>query len=194
MNGSMVFFAAFETNRRDICRGASFNCWGKGSSLRGIDTGLKMPYYLNFKPWNGCHPLFLIYIKRLFKRGRKPMTRQIIIFVVLTMCVPAIGFSGQADVVRVEVKNAGNDSFHFDVTVKHGDTGWDHYADKWEVLAPDGDVVGVRTLHHTHVGEQPFTRSLSNLRIDTDISHVTVRAHDSVHAYGGKTVTVELPR
>lgn len=121
------------------------------------------------------------------------MTRQIIIFIVLTLCAPVIGFSGEADVVGVEVKKVGNDSFHFDVTVEHDDTGWDHYADKWEVLAPDGTVVGTRTLHHPHVGEQPFTRSLSGVRITAENSKVTVRAHDSVHAYGGKTVTVELP-
>jgi hypothetical protein len=121
------------------------------------------------------------------------MTRQIIVFIVLILCVPVTGFSGEADVVGVEVKNVGNDSFHFDVTVQHDDTGWDHYADKWEVIAPDGEVVGIRTLHHPHVGEQPFTRSLSGVRIEADVSNVTVRAHDSVHAYGGKRVTVELP-
>jgi hypothetical protein len=44
------------------------------------------------------------------------------------------------------------------------------------------------------VDEQPFTRSLSGVRISATVSEVTVRAHDSVHAYGGKTVTVELPR
>ena len=43
------------------------------------------------------------------------------------------------------------------VTVQHADTGWDHYADAWEVLAPDGTVLGTRTLLHPHTDEQPFT-------------------------------------
>ena len=27
------------------------------------------------------------------------------------------------------------------MTVRHADTGWDHYADKWDVVAPDGAVL-----------------------------------------------------
>jgi len=30
--------------------------------------------------------------------------------------------------------------------VRHLDKGWDHFAGVWEVLAPDGDVIGVRVL------------------------------------------------
>lgn len=121
------------------------------------------------------------------------MTRQLLLAIVLSLSAPVAGFSGEADIVGVKVKQSGSGSFDFDVTVRHEDTGWEHYADKWEVLLPDGTVVGSRTLYHPHVGEQPFTRSLSGVQIPADITEVTVRAHDSVHAYGGKTTTVELP-
>lgn len=121
------------------------------------------------------------------------MIRQLILSIVLALCASGIGFGGEADVLKVDVKKAGDGSFNFDVTVQHADTGWDHYADKWDVLAPDGTVVGSRTLHHPHVGEQPFTRSLSGTKIPDDIAEVTVRAHDSVHEYGGRTITVKLP-
>lgn len=100
--------------------------------------------------------------------------------------------AGEADVVGVEVRKSGG-GYHFDVTVRHADTGWDHYADKWEVLAPDGTVLGTRVLAHPHVNEQPFTRS-TTLRIPEGITKVTVRAHDKVDGYGGKEMTVELPR
>jgi hypothetical protein len=78
--------------------------------------------------------------------------------------------------------------------VLHKDEGWKHYANKWDVVAPDDSVLGTRTLYHPHVNEQPFTRSLSGVKIPTGIDRVTIRAHDSVHEYGGKVVTVELPR
>jgi len=39
----------------------------------------------------------------------------------------------------------------------------------------------------------PFTRSLSGVAIPADIDHVMIRAHDSIHEYGGKTMRVELP-
>ena len=45
------------------------------------------------------------------------------------------------------------------------DSGWDHYANRWEVLEPEGQVIATRTLLHPHVDEQPFTRSLSGIHI-----------------------------
>ncbi len=121
------------------------------------------------------------------------MTRLLIAALALIAVFPAMVFPGEADVAGVEVRQTDSGIYHFDVTVRHDDTGWDHYADKWEVVAPDGTVIGTRTLYHPHVGEQPFTRSLSGVAVAEAIVEVTVRAHDSVHAYGGKTVTVVLP-
>ena len=100
--------------------------------------------------------------------------------------------AGEADVVAVEAAQEGAGTWRFDVTVAHGDEGWDHYADKWEVLAPDGTILGTRMLLHPHVGEQPFTRSLGGVAIPKDIDRVILRAHDSVHGLGGAEVAVEL--
>lgn len=102
--------------------------------------------------------------------------------------------AGDADVVDVSVKRTGENVFFFSVTVRHQDEGWDHYANKWDVVAPNGTVLGTRTLHHPHADEQPFTRSLSGVNIPQNIHTVTIRAHDSVHQYGGKTVMVKVPR
>ena len=102
--------------------------------------------------------------------------------------------AGEADVVAVEAAQEGAGTWRFDVTVAHGDEGWDHYADKWEVLAPDGTILGTRVLLHPHVGEQPFTRSLGGVAIPEDIDRVILRAHDSVHGLGGAEVAVELAR
>ena len=38
-------------------------------------------------------------------------------------------------------------------------TGWEHYANKWDVVGPDDTILGTRVLLHPHVNEQPFTRS-----------------------------------
>ena len=100
--------------------------------------------------------------------------------------------AGEANVVAVDVEpRAGAYTFH--VSVRHDDTGWDHYADRWEVVAPDGTVIATRTLHHPHVNEQPFRRSLSGVRVPAGVRSVTVRAHDSVHGHGGRELRVELP-
>ena len=102
--------------------------------------------------------------------------------------------AGEADVIAVKTVKTGSSIFRFDVTVSHSDEGWDHYADKWDIVSQDGTVLGTRILYHPHVEEQPFTRSLAGLKIADGIAAVTVRAHDSVHLYGGKVVTVTLPR
>lgn len=102
--------------------------------------------------------------------------------------------AGEAEVVAVEIRAEGGGTYRFDVTVRHGDEGWDHYADAWDVVAPDGTVLGTRKLLHPHETEQPFTRSLSGVAIAAGIDEVTVRARDSVHGYGGAEMTVAVPR
>lgn len=100
--------------------------------------------------------------------------------------------AGEADVMDVKVTKQAAGIYRFDVTVKHGDTGWDHYADKWQVLLPGGEVIGTRILQHPHVDEQPFTRSLSDVKIPVGASKVIVRAHDKVHGASGKSFEVLL--
>ncbi len=101
-------------------------------------------------------------------------------------------FAGEADVVGGKITALGDGRFRVDATVMHGDTGWDHYADRWDVLAPDGSVLGSRVLAHPHENEQPFTRSLT-LTIPADVAEITLQANDSVHELGGKTFTLAVP-
>ena len=108
--------------------------------------------------------------------------------------VPSIVMAGEADVVAVEIVRDDAGRFTFDVTVRHDDEGWDHYADAWEILATDGTVLGTRILLHPHETEQPFTRSLAGVAIPESVREVTVRARDKVHDVGGREITVAVPR
>lgn len=101
--------------------------------------------------------------------------------------------AGPADVVEVRAVRTAENTYRFDVTVRHDDTGWDHYADRWDVIGPDGGVLGTRVLLHPHVQEQPFTRSLSGVEVPPGVRTVTVRARDSRHGEGGRTMAVTLP-
>ena len=102
--------------------------------------------------------------------------------------------AGEADVVEARLSPAGDGAYRLDATVRHDDAGWDHYADAFEVLTADGEVLAIRTLLHPHVDEQPFTRSLTGLEIPDGIREIVVRAHDSVHGHGGAEVRVQMPR
>lgn len=123
-----------------------------------------------------------------------------VLALVLTVLIPlslamTTAVAGTADVVGVEVfklKKAGDTVFRFKVTVRHGDEGWDHYADAWEVVGPDGTVLGRRVLLHPHVSEQPFTRS-ADITVPSSVTEVVVRARDKPHGLGGAEMSVQVP-
>ncbi len=117
-------------------------------------------------------------------------------FLLTSLALPVLAagaMAGEADVVSVNVTKTGPGVYRFDVTVRHADAGWDHYADRWEVLGPGGAVLGRRVLLHPHDDEQPFTRALTGVEIPDGVTEVRVRAHDSVHGTGGAEITVALP-
>ncbi len=103
-------------------------------------------------------------------------------------------WAGKADVVAASAHREAAGVYRFDVTVRHDDQGWSHYADAWEVVAPDGKVLGRRTLFHPHENEQPFTRSLRGVQVPANVTWVTVRAFDKTHGGGGATQRVSLPK
>jgi hypothetical protein len=107
--------------------------------------------------------------------------------------------AANADVEYVRAVQASDGTWTFHVTVRHPDTGWEDYADGWDVLTPDGTILKpdssspfTRLLLHPHESEQPFTRSQSGILIPPDVTQVRVRAHDLVDGYGGREVMVDL--
>ena len=109
---------------------------------------------------------------------------------ILLACVSAS--AGEADVVAAEFEQAADGSYRFDVTVRHADAGWEHYADRWQVIGADGTVYGERVLAHPHDTEQPFTRSQSGIVIPEGVKTVSIRAHDKLHGWGGEELEVDL--
>ena len=101
--------------------------------------------------------------------------------------------AGPADVTKVEILRTG-ESFRFDVSVRHDDSGPEHFVDRWEVVLPDGTVIGTRVLLQPHPAEQPFTRSLGGVLVPDSERSVRVRAHETVTGFGGKEITVSIPR
>jgi hypothetical protein len=125
-----------------------------------------------------------------------PSTKSAITGIVFLLVVSIVTFaqSAYADavkIVNVEASKQG-DSWHFDVTLRHNDTGWDHYADEWRVVNADGKVLGDRVLYHPHENEQPFTRGLSGVKIPADIKKVYVEAHCKVDGWAKQKFEVTL--
>lgn len=112
---------------------------------------------------------------------------------ILSMSVAGAALAGEADVVAVKPTRESGSHWRFDVTVKSNDKGWDYYADAFEVLTPDGTLLGRRILYHPHESEQPFTRELTGVRVPPDVKRVVVRARHKPRGYDGATMTVHLP-
>ncbi len=92
-----------------------------------------------------------------------------------------------ADIISVQVSGEPG-AYQFSVEITSPDTGCDQYADWWEVISESGDLLYRRILTHSHVAEQPFTRSGGPVAIDPGAT-VWVRAHMFPTGYGGAVFT-----
>ena len=90
--------------------------------------------------------------------------------------------SGAANVTEVTATGDAS-AYTFAVTVVSPDTGCDQYANWWEVLDADGALLYRRILTHSHVDEQPFTRTGGPVGIDAQ-QVVFIRAHMSNGGFG----------
>ncbi len=117
------------------------------------------------------------------------MLRTLIISTLFLTIAPALA---DAPVIEQVTAQSNGSTWTFSVTLSHPDTGWDHYADGWQVLAPDGSGLGVRVLAHPHVNEQPFTRSLGSVEIPDGITFVSIQARDNIGGWFDDLFRVEL--
>lgn len=106
----------------------------------------------------------------------------------------------QAVVEAVTVSGNAN-NYTFNVQLSSPDSGCEQYADWWEVFAMDSTLIYRRILGHSHVNEQPFSRSGGPIDIDAS-TFVYIRGHMNNLGYGslvfGGTVedgfkAIELP-
>ena len=99
------------------------------------------------------------------------------------MCIrdrPTTESSAKVTAVTISGES-GN--YNLSVTLESSDTGCDQYADWWEVFTPDGTLIYRRILAHSHVDEQPFTRSGGPVSVTAD-QEIIVRGHMNNLGYG----------
>ncbi len=100
--------------------------------------------------------------------------------------------ANEVEIVDVKATQSSDKTWSFRVTLKHADEGWDHYANEWQVIAPDNKILATRTLYHPHVNEQPFTRGTQGVKISANIKTVRVIAKDTVHGLSKNAIEIEL--
>jgi hypothetical protein len=103
----------------------------------------------------------------------------------------SVVWAGEVEIVNATFARSAID-WSASVTLRHADTGWKHFADAWRIVDESGKELGKRVLHHPHENEQPFTRSLHNIKITPETRFVYIEAHDNVHGWSKQRRKVQL--
>ncbi|MEO8442725.1 MAG: hypothetical protein ABI547_09575 [Betaproteobacteria bacterium] len=112
---------------------------------------------------------------------------------VMLLCTSTLAIAGEADVIAAKVKREADGTWTFTVTIRSDDRDASFYCDRFEVISPNGGVLGVRELEHPHDDEQPFTRELRGVKIQLGmVRSVLIRAHHTARGYVGATLKVKL--
>ena len=121
----------------------------------------------------------------LFKAGLK-------IFLIISASVCAsVVYANDVEIIKVVLSKYAA-TWRADVTLKHEDEGWKHYADGWRIIDATGNEIVKRTLFHPHVNEQPFTRSESGFYIPKEMKIIFVEAHDLKHGWSANKVKIDM--
>lgn len=118
------------------------------------------------------------------------MTRLLLI---LLLALPLRLMADAPQILDARAERSGM-GWKISVTLTHPDTGWDHYADGWEVRDMAGNLLGMRDLAHPHGNDVPFTRSLSSVMIPDGTRKVLIRARCNRDGWGDQVYKLRLGR
>ncbi len=97
---------------------------------------------------------------------------------------PVATLNNHAEIIAVSV-TGGNGNYNFSVSVNSPDTGCNQYADWWEIISEEGHLISRRILLHSHVNEQPFSRSQNGVLVSQN-RVLIIRAHMNTTGYGNQ--------
>jgi len=109
----------------------------------------------------------------------------------LALSAISVARAGEVKILAADFHHNSNNRWTVNVTLKHHDTGWDHYADEWRLVDENGNVLADRVLFHPHM-EQPFTRGLGGVQLPKEISTIYIEAHDKVHGWAPHRLKVDM--
>lgn len=122
------------------------------------------------------------------------MSKITLIISTLLLTFNQVAKANEVEILTAALFHQSQDEYLVNVKLKHQDTGGDHYADAWRIIDDQGNILGNRILLHPHVGEQPFTRALSNVKLDDNLTHIYIEAHDNHHGWAKQKLEIDLTK
>lgn len=112
--------------------------------------------------------------------------------VAATACAAAT--ISRADAPEVLSATAVHDGQYWtiEVTLRHPDTGWDHFAKGWRVETEDGSRLGWREITHPSVDEQPVTLSLEAVEVPEGTTRLLIRPKCNLSGWAHDAYVVTL--
>ena len=89
-----------------------------------------------------------------------------------------------ANVIDVDVDGSGG-TYNFYVTLRSDETGCNQYANWWEILDEESNLLYRRILIHSHPTDQPFRRGGSSINV-LPSQTLYIRAHMNSSGYKGE--------
>lgn len=120
------------------------------------------------------------------------MKKALLFFAYLLPNIFPVANANNVTILAAAIFHQSHGEYLVNVKLQHQDSGWEHYADEWRLIDAQGNILGSRVLLHPHVEEQPFTRALSNVKLDGSLGNIYVEAHDTEHGWSKQKLEIDL--
>jgi len=120
------------------------------------------------------------------------MVHPVITGIALLILTSQSVYAAEVEILSAQFKQMANLKWSVAVTLRHNDQGWDHFADRWQIVDQDNNILGTSILLHPHVHEQPFTRSLNSVSIPTYTQQLFIEARDNTHGWSKQRFRVDM--
>jgi len=114
-------------------------------------------------------------------------------FLSVLLLMSSMVHASEVEIVSAEAECDKGRYCLFRATLRHADSGWNHYANLWQVMTTDGKLLVKRVLYHPHVNEQPFTRNSARIHVPASIKQVVIMAGDLPNGINSKPYKLNIP-
>lgn len=108
-----------------------------------------------------------------------------------TLASAALAGAEAPKVVSASILQEG-DGWTVSVRISHPDSGWDHYASGWQVLAPDGTVLGLAEITHPHLDGEPILEELTGVHPPAGADHLMIRVRCTLDGWSARAFRLDL--